>query len=513
MHRPSMVPLPLLLTLLATLADAQQHGRFDGGNRSAGTGASPSPLFEGRTASGNGGGPPPPRRPPSFSPFTPFLSPQSLPRPLSAGRMPRRRLDVEDGRRTSLANNSLEGGGTGRAENGGERWRGGRGMNEQRQRVVDASSPSGAVGLSRMATTTSTNSSSSSLAAGGDPTVPFPLPPKGPFDGGAARKEGRAELLVEKEDKTDLERVKKDGDDDGQGRKRGGEQFPPDDGVLKKSAEEERFRTPPQSVPPLAGRFAPTRTTAEEEEEEGKAVNGQKNAPPTGGEQQKWKVGAPGKEKIRRNGGEEAQEEEEEEQSVATEEDGMERMEKRKKEFERRGKGGVGMGKEEAEGKRSHCCSVPCKGHSLTVREEGVQQSDGTEEEETEGEKKWKKEEVGKEWETEGEKGEEMGKKDAEERQRSEDGRRLRLLQNRKIDDVLWLALVMFLLLLLYIIHTGLRLRRPLRQKKGLLENLRMDGPNPHTMRNDGPPASPRSILCTSLPPESATPETRKQVL
>ncbi|KAI3422194.1 hypothetical protein GPALN_012727 [Globodera pallida] len=482
MHCPSMVPLPLLLSLLATLADAQQHGRFDGGNRSAGTGAFPSPLFEGRTASGqfqcpsarrlnlsvsgNGGGPPPPpRRPPSFSPFTPFLSPQSLPRPLSAGRMPRRRLDVEDGRRTSSANNSLEGGGgTGRAENGGERWRGGRGMNEQRQRVVDAS----------------------------------------PFDGGAARKEGRAELLVEKEDKTDLERVKKDGDDDGQGRKRGGEQFPPDDGVLKKSAEEERFRTPPQSVPPLAGRFAPTRTTAGGgmgmKAADDRTSDEFKNDEHGGEEQQKWKLGAPGKEKIRQNGGEGAQEEEEEEQSVATEEDGMERMEKRKKEFERRGKGGVGMGKEEAEGKRSHCCSVPCKGHSLTVREEGVQQSDGTEEEEIEGEKKWKKEEVGKEWETEGEKGEEMGKKDAEERQMSEDGRRLRLLQNRKIDDVLWLALVMFLLLLLHIIHTGLRRRRPLRQKKGLLENLGMDGPNTHTMRNDGPPASPRALHVHPLP-------------
>uniref|UniRef100_A0A183CRV0 Uncharacterized protein n=1 Tax=Globodera pallida TaxID=36090 RepID=A0A183CRV0_GLOPA len=139
----------------------------------------------------------------------------------------------------------------------------------------------------------------------------------------------------------------------------------------------------------------------------------------------------------------------------------------------------------------------PLQGPFLTVREEGVHQSDETEEEEIEGEKKWKKEEVGKEWETEGEKGEEMGKKDAEERQMSEDGRRLH--QNWKIDDVLWLALVMFLLLL-HIIHTGLRRRRPLRQKKGLLENLRMGGPNTHTMRNDGPPAFPRALHAHPLP-------------
>ncbi|KAL3084178.1 hypothetical protein niasHT_039304 [Heterodera trifolii] len=314
--QPMVPPFPLLLLSAFVafplgFADALPPSLFGWGGR-------PS-------AAGNG----PPR--PSFSPFTPFLSPQSLPPPLFGRRMPTpsKHLKSEEGTQTTTtattaSNSSRETEGFGNLENG-QKWRGGKEMREEERgkeggmreeergkeggRREEEGSANGrkemrgerergkegemrgrgergesangngtgeredknggrrsgmrkeegsARGNYPMETkkTVPTNSSASP-SVGAAQIAPFPQPPKRPFEEMRIKKE-RAELLVEKEPKTDTERVKKDGGN----------------GEEKKRMEEEEERSAhnekdnggtaaevmgnAQNVP-LAGRFAPMR--------------------------------------------------------------------------------------------------------------------------------------------------------------------------------------------------------------------------------------------------------------
>ncbi|KAL3083059.1 hypothetical protein niasHS_010861 [Heterodera schachtii] len=286
------------------------------------SGAIPPSLFGwgGRpSAAGNG-----PARP-SFSPFTPFLSPQSLPPPLFGRRMPTpsKQLKSEEGRQTTTTttafNSSRETEGFGTSENG-QKWRGGKEMREEERgkeggrreeergkeggRIEEEGSANGrkemrgerergkegemrgrgergesangngtgeredknsgrrsgmrkeegsARGNYPMDTKTVSTNSSAAPSVGAAQIAPFPQPPKRPFEEMMIKKE-RAELLVEKEHKTDTERVKKDGGN--------GEEKKREEEEEERSAHNEKGTAAvmgnAQNVP-LAGRFAPMR--------------------------------------------------------------------------------------------------------------------------------------------------------------------------------------------------------------------------------------------------------------